>query len=227
VDQRFSFNAKQRNREISFGLTYLCLFTAYFILIHFRQEAKYAALISTCVVATGEISFYILSRRNEAIWLRENELQVTNWLGRVKKRIPYATIESFRNDSIQPRYEFFALISDRGKVRIPGEMPGIAQLSREIRLRRYGTDEPHYPQWIDTDPKRQVTPPSAYTYAVQPVAMGLATLLGIEFSREVGSLVFMFLAGISGIVGVAISSSDALQRFKRDREERFEEIVEW
>jgi len=37
----------------------------------------------------------------------------------------------------------------------------------------------------------------------------------------------MVMIGFVGVVFAAITSTEALQRFKREREERFEEIVEW
>jgi hypothetical protein len=228
VDQRFKFRSNERNLALSAFLSLLFFFFARFLLIRVHQEKTFdASFIATIVVATYETVVFVLARRNEALWLRENELEVTNWLGRVKRRIPYASIESFRNDSYQPRNEYFALISDNGKVRIPGDTPGIAQLSRELRTRRFGADQPYYPQWVDTDPMRPVTPPPMRHYVIIPVVLGIAGLLGLELAREMGKPEFMFPIVLAGIFVVSWSASDAIRRFKVDRQQQFEEIIEW
>ncbi len=101
-------------------------------------------------------------------------------------------------------------------------MPGIAQLSREIRIRRYGADQPrHYPQWVDTDITRPVTPPRPYTYVIKPVALGLVTLFSLEWAREYHQFSGMLVIGIAGVIAVALSTSDGLQKFKRQQDEKF------
>lgn len=138
------------------------------------------------ICLASEVVFFILAMRNEALWLRKDELQVTNWLGRVSLRIPYSEIDSFRNDSYQPRYEYFALITNKAKVRIPGDFPKLAELSHEIQVRRLGQGSQPYPQFLNDARGRRIIPPPAYTYAVWPVAVGLATTIALALARVSG-----------------------------------------
>ena len=147
--------------------------------------------------------FALLVWKNERLWVRENGVAFTDFLGRSTEEIPYSAIESFRLDGYPEQDRYFAIISDRRKIRVPASAPDFPKLAFELRRRHFGENKPPwYPEWQQTEaqPVEEFRPPIPWVQiALGIVGCGLSYFCFVMWLPISFQIFFAIVVGSYGL----------------------------